>query len=237
MKAAILAGGLATRLQGVVDDRPKCLVEINGRPFLWHLLRRVRDAGFVQAVMLVGHRSEQIAAYLGNGSAFGLDVAYTVEPAPLGTAGALKHAEALLPEPFLLLNGDTLIDMDLASLRDAHASDTERAGTMALCRMADASTYGSVVTGPSGRVERFEEKRPEAAPGLVNAGAYVMSPKVFEYIPSGGPCSVERDLLPALLTHGEKVLGLVFEGEFVDIGTVDRLTKATRHRLFGGASG
>ncbi|MBX7258558.1 MAG: NTP transferase domain-containing protein [Candidatus Hydrogenedentes bacterium] len=232
MKAAILAGGLASRLKGVVDDRPKCLVEINGQPFLWHLLRRVRKAGFTHVVMLTGHRSNAVRDYLDNGSAFGLEVEYSVEPAPLGTAGAVKHAQPLLPDPFLLLNGDTLVDVDLGLMRDAHATSPARSATIALCRMDDASTYGSVVVDTANRVLRFDEKCPEPAPGLVNAGAYILAPEVLNLIPAGVPYSMERDLLPSLLTRQMPVYGFQFQGEFIDIGTAERLTIAAQHPLF-----
>jgi NDP-sugar pyrophosphorylase family protein len=230
--AAILAGGLATRLRGIVDDRPKCLVEVNGRAFLEYQLRHLRRHGFDRIVMLIGHQGEQVVDFLGDGSRLGVEVLYSRESEPLGTAGAMKRAEALLNEPFLLLNGDTMAEVDLRALYAFHCTQPAALVTMALCEMDDASDYGSVVVDAAGRVMGFQEKRPRRRPGLVNAGVYCFSPRVFSYIPAGKKASTETDLLPALIEKGEPICGFCFRGVFVDIGTGDRLAQAQAHSLF-----
>ncbi|MBN2310508.1 MAG: nucleotidyltransferase family protein [Candidatus Hydrogenedentes bacterium] len=231
--AAILAGGLATRLRGVVDDMPKCLVEVNGRPFLSYMMEQLRAHAVARVVMLIGHRGDQVRAFLGDGVRFGVEVAYSAEPAPLGTAGAVKYAEGFLRDgPFLLLNGDTLADVDLSALWEAHCAAPEALATIALCEMDDISDYGSVAVDQGGRVAGFEEKRAQKRPGLVNAGVYCLSPGVFAHIPAGTKVSTETELLPGLLAAGRCVMGFRFRGGFVDIGTGERLAYAQGHPLF-----
>ncbi len=233
MDAAILAGGLATRLQGVAGGLPKCLVEIQGKPFLHHQLEYLRRFGVTRVVMLVGHLSEQVEAYLGDGSAYGLEVAYAHERAPLGTAGAIKNAAPLLPETFLVLNGDTLVDLDLAAFIEAHRARSGAICSMALCQMDDVSDYGSVEVDVGGTITAFLEKQPLKRPGLVNAGVYCFSSRVLDFIPVETKVSTETEVLPALLARRECIAGFTFKGVFVDIGTPDRLNLAQTHFLFG----
>lgn len=234
MVAAILAGGLATRLRDVVEDRPKCLVEIQGKPFLQHQIEYLHRFGVTRVVMLVGHLSDQIEAFLGNGARYGLDVCYVYESSPLGTAGAVKNAESLLPESFLVFNGDTLVDLDLGALIKAHEARPDAIGTIALCEMDDVSDYGSVQVSPDGHVTAFLEKQPHRRPGLVNAGVYCFRSRALAYIPANTNVSTETEFLPKLLAHGERLTAFVFKGVFVDIGTPDRLNLAQTHFLFGG---
>ena len=234
MVAAILAGGLATRLRGVVEDRPKCLVEIQGKPFLQHQIEYLRRFGVTRVVMLVGHLGDQIEAFLGDGAPFGVDVRYAYEPLPLGTAGAIKNAEHMLEESFLVLNGDTLVDLDLDAFIKTHHAHPDAIGTMALCRMDDASDYGSVQIDGDGFVTAFLEKQPYKRPGLVNAGIYCFRSRALDYVPSNAKVSTETEFLPKLLAHGERLTAFVFKGVFIDIGTPDRLNLAQTHFLFGG---
>jgi NDP-sugar pyrophosphorylase family protein len=231
-RAAILSGGRATRLHGVVDDTPKCLIPIQGTPFVYYQLETLRSQGVTDVVLLLGYMSERVIAAVGDGTQAGLRVTYSVEPQPMGTAGAVKHAEQLLSEPFFLLNGDTMVDVDLAALSSTHAAHPEAWSTLSLCEMDDIGDYGSVDVDESGRVQRFREKRAERRPGLVNAGVYLFEPAVLDYIPHGVAYSVETELMPALLAADRPLYGHRFRGEFVDIGTPERLVWAQSHPLF-----
>ena len=113
----ILAGGLGTRLRGVVDDRPKPMALVHGRPFLERLLAAFRAQGFTRALICAGYRAEMIQAHFGEGGAIGMTLSYSLEPegALLGTAGALRHAAPLLEPTFMLANGDTYLDADLSA--------------------------------------------------------------------------------------------------------------------------
>lgn len=231
-RAAILAGGLATRLQSVVSDRPKCLVEIQGRPFIDYQFAYLRRHGIREVVMLVGHLGDQVEDYLGDGAAQGMSVAYAWEDEPLGTAGALKNAEDLLDVPFVLLNGDTLFELDLGAFIAFHKKQGRPAASIALCEMEDISDYGSVDIDAEHSVTGFREKQKRHAAGLVNAGVYCVEPRMLDHIPSGKKYSTETELLPGRVAAGERLAGYPFRGSFVDIGTPNRLQLAQEHLLF-----
>lgn len=230
--AAILAGGLGTRLRSVVADRPKVLAPVGGRPFLTRLLDQLARSAVRKVVLLTGHRAEQVRAAFGEGYG-GLELVYSDEPQPLGTGGALRHALAQLDGPtLLLLNGDSYCDIDLDEFQQFHQE--QRAGvSLALVRVADASRYGRVECDAEGRVVRFEEKRPGATPGWINAGVYLIERRLLEDVPSGRPLSLERDLLPPWTAQGI-VRGFRCPGRFLDIGTPE--SYAAAEEFFGHGS-
>jgi D-sedoheptulose 7-phosphate isomerase len=215
----ILAGGLGTRLRGVVDDRPKPMALVHGRPFLERLLTAFRAQGFDRALICAGYKAEMIQAHFGDGAAFGMALSYSIEPegALLGTAGALRHAAASLEPVFLLVNGDTYLDADLAAFATRHAAGL--CVTVGLIRVPDAGRYGAVELGPEGAITRFAEKS-SAAEGLINAGIYVIDRAVLDAFPERSPLSLERDVFPALAGQG-RLRGVILDGTMVDIGTPD----------------
>jgi NDP-sugar pyrophosphorylase family protein len=225
-KAVILAGGLATRLRQQVPDRPKCLVEVQGRPLIDHVLGNLADQGFSRVVLCTGVMANQVRAHMGDGSRYGLHVEYSPEEDPLGTAGAVYHAHRLLTEPFLLLNGDCLSQIDFPRLIDFFHERLADA-VIALIQMPDISEYGHVEIGADGRVLAFLEKQPHHRPGHINAGAYVFRPEIlWRYAGGEPPVSLERDVFPAMITEGRRLYGLPFDVPFIDIGTPERLAEA-----------
>ncbi len=221
--ALILAGGLGTRLQAVVPDRPKAMADVAGQPFLAHQLAFLRHQGIRQVVLLTGHRHQQLRQHFGDGRSWGLRIDYMVEEAPLGTAGALRHAAAWATQRFLALNGDSFLQLNLAELLAAHAAhradDGLCLGTLALARVPDARAYGQVGLDAAGRISSFAEKTDRPEPGLVNAGLYVFEPALLDRIPPGRPVSLERETLPGVLAVGGHLYGHPTAGYFVDIGT------------------
>jgi NDP-sugar pyrophosphorylase family protein len=216
--AVVLAGGLGTRLQPVVSDRPKALAPVRGRPFLAHLLDRLDAAHLWDVVLATGYRGAQIRSAFG-GRYRGLRLHYSEEPAPLGTGGALARALPLATsDPVLVLNGDSLCAVDLEALRRTHET-AGAAGTLVVTAVADAGRYGSVVVGKDCRIDGFAEKRPGGGPGLVNAGIYVFSQHLLETIPRDVAVSLERDLLPAWVAMG--LAAHCTEAPLLDIGTPD----------------
>jgi NDP-sugar pyrophosphorylase family protein len=222
--AAVLAGGLGTRLRPVVADRPKVLAPVAGRPFLAHLLYQLRRAGVREAVLLVGYGAEQVRDEFGD-SHGGMRLAYSAEPEPLGTGGAVRLALPLLrSETVLLLNGDSYCDLDLAAFLRFHRE--RRAGaSLALTHVQNASRFGRVVTGSGDRVERFEEKDPTPAPGWINAGVYLLARSLIESIPSGRAVSLEREALPGWVAAGG-AFGFPGGGRFIDIGVPESFAAA-----------
>jgi NDP-sugar pyrophosphorylase family protein len=221
--AAILAGGFGTRLRSLVSDRPKVMAEIAGRPFLYYLLDQLADGRVTDVILCTGHRSEQIQAALG-ASYRSLRITYSRESAPLGTAGALRHALPLLTsESLLVLNGDSICEIDLEDLYAQHlAAGTD--GTLALTRVANAARYGNVRLDSRGYLLSFDEKTLGDAPGLINAGVYMLNAHLLQTIPEGVSVSLERQVIPSWLPQG--LHGYVANGRFIDIGTPESYASA-----------
>lgn len=234
-QAVILAGGLGTRLRPVLSERPKAMAEFNGRPFLEHQLDLLKAGGMQDVLLCVGYMAEAISGYFGDGAQWGLRIRYSVDPSPLGTGGALKLAEPLLDETFLLLNGDTFLSCDLSALEEHHRVNQADV-TLAVSRADDASGYGSVEVGADGRATGFREKAVGAYPGYVNAGLYVMSKSLLADVPANRPVSLERDLLNEWV-HTRRVFTLQLEGPFVDIGTPEGYEQFARLAASGRVGG
>jgi D-glycero-D-manno-heptose 1,7-bisphosphate phosphatase len=218
------------------------LLPVAGRPFVEHLLQEVSRYGFRKATLLAGRFGDQVRATYDGQVIFDLAVDVVVEPSPMGTGGALAFAaaEARLDPEFLLMNGDSWIDMDLLRLvRNWEAARTERPGTRAqllLQTVPDAARYGTV-TAKDGLVTVFQEKSPESAnrPGQINAGVYVLDRTILKDVPSDRVTSLETDILPKLVADGRVVSILAPEGSyFIDIGLPDTYLRADeelmRHR-------
>jgi NDP-sugar pyrophosphorylase family protein len=215
--AAILAGGLGTRLRSRIADRPKVLAPVHGRPYLAYLLHQLADAGARSVVLLTGYLADQIHSAFGDSYA-GLRLTYSSEPSPLGTAGALRQAlPHLLSPTILLLNGDSFCEAPLADFHDFH-SRKSAAISLVLTRREDCSRYGRVQLAPDGRVLCFEEKTQARGPGWINAGIYLIQRELIEEIPLGRPLSLERDLFPGWVSR-YRFCGLTSAGRFLDIGT------------------
>lgn len=220
--AAILAGGLGTRLSSVVRDRPKALAEVRGRPFLIYLLDQLADAGIRRAVLCTGHRGEQVEQ-LGDRYR-GIRLVYSREHSPLGTAGALRLALSRVSSTLVLaLNGDSYCSANLNDFQAWHGR-SGFPGSILLNWQADSSRFGRVDVDPQGRVRRFEEKRPEAGPGWINAGVYILSADLIREIPQHRAVSLEREVLPAWLNRG--IGGYCSRSGFLDIGLPESYAQA-----------
>lgn len=180
-----------------------------------HLLDYLSAQGISDIVLCAGHMSNQITDYLGGGEEFDSRIRLSIESEPLGTGGAVKQAEDLLPAgPFFVLNGDSLAQGDLSGLLRFHL-EKNASITLALVEVQNKSRFGSVALGGDGAILRFEEKG-EAGAGLINAGIYVMNRAVLDTIPCGKPWSLERDVFPAFV--GKGLYGMAVSGPFIDIG-------------------
>jgi NDP-sugar pyrophosphorylase family protein len=222
--AAILAGGLGTRLRSRIADRPKVLAPVCGRPYLAYLLDQLAAARVRRVVLLTGYLADQIHAAFGETYA-GLRLTYSDEPSPRGTAGALRDARPHLPSPsVLLLNGDSFCAASLLDFRAFH----RRCGadlSLVLTRVEDSSRYGRVCVAPDGRILRFEEKTQTAGAGWVNAGVYLLQRSLIEEIPADGPASLERDLFP-MWAADKRCCGFLSWVPFLDIGTPESYAQA-----------
>ncbi|MFV1963886.1 MAG: NDP-sugar synthase [Pirellulaceae bacterium] len=234
MQAFILAGGLGTRLRSLVNDRPKPLAPIGSAPFLEHQLRFLKAQRISEFVFCVGYRHEQIQDHFGDGQRWGVSIIYSVEDRPLGTAGALKHAERYANGAFLVLNGDTFVDLDVNALIQAHHSGhighSACLATVALTETDDPRGYGSIRLGEEDAIVAFREKEAvETDVRYVNAGVYVLEPRIFTLIPVSQNISLERDTFPRVLDSDYKIRGFRTGGFFVDIGTPEGYHRFREH--------
>lgn len=223
--AFILAGGLGTRLRPVLGTLPKALAPVAGQPFLTYQLRWLKRNGVRRIVLCTGYQHELVENRLGDGSDLGLSLRYSVEAHPMGTAGALRQAQGEVRGTFLVLNGDTYLDIDLGALLVQH-SNSALVATLALMRVDKAERYGAVTLDAQGKISHFGEKQ-QTGPGLVNAGLYVCEPTVLDYFPQQDPLSLEVDVFPTLATHG-LLGGHVVDGYTCDIGTPESYARFVR---------
>jgi len=216
LDGVILAGGQGTRLRAVVNDRPKVMALVNGKPFLCRLLDQLKEAGIRSVVLSTGYMAQDVESAIGE-TYEGMRIRYSREQQPLGTAGGLRLALAKTEsDPILVLNGDSFCGVDLEQLCRVHRANLARA-TMVLAQVEDTSRFGRVETDSAGAVTNFEEKGGAATAGWINAGVYCLNREVVENIPAGQPRSLEREVFPHLIGTG--LFGLKAGREFLDIGT------------------
>lgn len=233
MQALILAGGEGTRLRPLTATIPKPVVPLAGRPFIAHMLEWLRAHGVDEVILSCGFMADGVRAVLGDGRQLGLRLRYLEEPEPLGTGGALKFAQELLAERFLMLNGDVLTDIDLSAQLAAHERSGARA-TLALIGVEDPTAYGLVRCNTDFTVRQFLEKPSpeEVDTNLINAGCYVLEREVLDAMPpAGSNFSIERDVFPALVGRG--LYGFSAHGYWLDIGTPERYLQGTFDILEG----
>jgi len=222
LNAAILVGGLGARLRSVVSDRPKVLAEVRGRPFLAYILDQLANVGIEYVVLCTGYMGQQVRTIFGN-SYTGLRLAYSQEPVPLGTAGALRLALPLIKsDPVLVMNGDSVCQGDLSAFWEWHRERGANASIF-LAQVPEAQRYGKVLVNAEGSVLFFSEKGKTGA-GWVNAGVYLISRALIETIPPGHTISIEREVFPSWIGRG--LYGYQSSARFLDIGTPDTYNNA-----------
>jgi D-glycero-alpha-D-manno-heptose 1-phosphate guanylyltransferase len=228
MEAIVLAGGLGTRLRGVVDDVPKPMAPVQGRPFLALVLDQLVDAGFKTVIIAAGYRHEVIRSYFG-ADYRGLALHYSVEREPLGTGGAIRLACAQADaRDVFVLNGDTYLELDFRAMMEAHV----RAGShlsMAICHVSDVARYGALELCDD-RVLRFLEKG-QSGPGWINGGTYILGPDLRARLRHQGAFSFEHELLEPEV-GSIRPLAFRSSGLFIDIGIPEDYAKA--EQIFAG---
>jgi NDP-sugar pyrophosphorylase family protein len=222
LTALILAGGLGTRLRAVLSDRPKPMAEVAARPFITFLLDQLAEAGVQHAVLCTGFLGEEVRRQLGARYRT-LELEYSQESEPMGTAGALRQAlPCCRSKTALAMNGDSFFGVDLKAFWAWHESQGFEA-SLALTEMADTSRYGRVMLGPSDRIVAFEEKAASAGPGWINAGIYLMATGLLQSLPQHRPLSLEHDAFPSWIG---RLHGFPASGPFLDIGTPESYASA-----------
>jgi len=235
MKAIMLAGGKGTRLRPLTIHTPKPIVPIFERPFLHYQLDLLKQVPEIDEVILsLNYQPRRIEEIFGNGDEAGLNIRYVVEPAPLGTAGAVRYAGESLHESVVVFNGDVLTNVDLAAVLRLHRERKAKA-TIVLTPVENPMAYGLVETDAQGNIQRFLEKpkQDEITCNTINAGIYVLEPDTFDRIPKDEPWSIERSFFPSLIERGETFVAYIYDGYWIDIGTPEKYTAVHRDIMNG----
>jgi NDP-sugar pyrophosphorylase family protein len=221
--ALVLAGGLGTRLRPAVGDMPKVLAPIHGRPYMHYLLEPLAAAGVCRVVLCTGYRADLVEATMGSTFA-GMELRYSRETTPLGTAGALRAALAHADGPVLLaLNGDSFCRVDFPLFLHEH-EQSGAAISIVLTHVDDAGRYGQVQLDDEGAITAFREKEADAGPGWINAGIYLMRRDVLGALPEATNISLEREVFPRWVGRG--LHGYCGGDDFLDIGTPESYAQA-----------
>ena len=235
MKAMILAAGLGTRLRPLTNTIPKPLLPVAGTPLIvWNLLLLKRH-GFYDVVINLHHLGPMIEQALGNGSRYGLRIIYSREPVILGTGGGLKQAESNFSgEPVLVLNGDTLFDLDLEDLCAFHL-ERKAAATLVLRSDADAARWGLIEVGSDDRIVRITGRgKSESGPTQPRmfAGVHILHPRLLRDVAKGKESSI-IDAYVSAIKRDEPVLGYDLKGYWSDVGTPERYAQAEQDASAG----
>lgn len=223
MQATILAGGLGTRLKPITQRIPKVMLSINGKPFLLYLLEHLRRQGITEIILCIGYLGEQVRNFLQDGESFGLKIRYSQEEEKLlGTGGALRQAQNLLDEYFLVINGDTYLPINYGDLEKSFL----RCGKKALAVVYDNNEK----TGVKNNVEldkelmiiRHDKERDDSGLKYVDAGVLVLRHKALNFIGEECPISLEKGLYPTLIQQNE-LKAYITEQRFYDIGNLEQL--------------
>jgi mannose-1-phosphate guanylyltransferase / phosphomannomutase len=234
MKAVVMAGGAGSRLRPLTISRPKPMVPIVNKPVMAHILDLLKRHGITDIIVTVQYMADDIQDNFGDGHNIGMNIQYSVEEVPLGTAGSVKNAQAMLDDTFLVISGDALTDFDLTEIIAQHKARKAMA-TLTLYRVPNPLEYGVIVLDASGRVQRFLEKPSwgEIISDTVNTGIYVLEPQVLDYFEPDTPFDFSKDLFPILLQRGDPLYGYIASGYWCDVGNFQEYMRATADLLEG----
>jgi mannose-1-phosphate guanylyltransferase len=253
MRAMILAAGLGTRLRPLTYVMPKPVAPVLNRPIVAWIAELLAANGFKQVVTNLSYLPEQIREVLGDGSAFGLEITYSEEEEPLGTAGGVGRVRDFLSETdsFLIISGDALTDIDLSAMRGAHEANVERGAiaTLATKRVDDTTQFGVAITDDEGRIQGFQEKPEpaEALSDLANCGIYMFRSEIFDHFPPPdhrspagdddqppGFVDWAMDVFPGLLDGDIPFYSHEIDAYWNDIGSVGEFVQGNLDALSGG---
>jgi len=228
-----MAGGEGSRLRPLTSRRPKPLAPVANKPVMEHIVDLLRRHGFTQVVATLHYLADEIESYFGDGSEFGVEMSYVVEDTPLGTAGAVKLAQNIIgDEPFLIISGDALTDLDLTALVADHIR-TGATATITLQRVTNPLEFGVVIVDENRRITRFLEKPSwgEIFSDTINTGIYVLDSSILQYMERGRAYDFSRDLFPRMVHEGKLVQGFITEDYWTDIGNLQQYQQANYDAL------
>jgi mannose-1-phosphate guanylyltransferase/phosphomannomutase len=233
MKAVVMAGGEGSRLRPLTIGRPKPMVPMVSKPVMGHILDLLKRQGITEVVVTLHFMPEVIQSYFGDGGSLGMTIHYAVEEIPLGTAGSVKNAQEYLDEPFLIISGDAVTDINLQEVIAFHREKGSEA-TLTLYRVPNPLEYGVIITDPDGKITQFLEKPSwgEVISDTVNTGIYVIEPSVLDLIQEGVSTDWSKDVFPKLLESGRPLYGYVASGSWTDVGDINEYMRASGDVLY-----
>jgi mannose-1-phosphate guanylyltransferase/phosphomannomutase len=234
MRAVVMAGGEGTRLRPLTSNQPKPMVPVVGKPCMEHIVDLLRKHGFEDVIVTVAFLPQAIRSYFGDGESLGVNIEYSVEESPLGTAGSVRLASGKLDDTFVVNSGDALTDVNLEKIVAFHR-ERGAAVTIGLKSVENPLEFGIVVTDDEGRIERFLEKPSwgQVFSDTINTGIYVLEPEVLRHVPTDRPYDFSKELFPLLLEMGRPLYGYVFDEYWQDIGNLDQFRQANFDALDG----
>jgi len=223
MQAVILAGGLGTRLRPLTEKIPKVMVLVNGKPFLQHLLQLLKGQGINDIVLCIGYLGQQVKDFFGSGEALGVNLRYSEEKGQLlGTGGALKQAQSLLDDYFLVINGDTYLPIDYREVERAFLRCGKKALMVVYDNRKDTEVKNNVALDENLIVKRYDKKSPSQNFQYVEAGVLGLKKEVLDMIKEGDAISLEVGLYPGLIREGE-MSAYIARQRFYDIGLPEQI--------------
>lgn len=225
MQVVILAGGIGTRLRPLTHKFPKPMVLIKGKPFLEYQLEMLNKNGFNDFILCTGYLGEKIEEYFGNGEKMGIHIKYSKEKEPLGTGGALKNAEKLLENKFVLIYGDSFLPMDYKFLI-ADFNKSKKLAMTVVFKNNPKMVLNNIKVSKTGEVLNYD-KKDEGLSNYVEAGVHIFKKGVLIHVPENSFFSLEEELLPILIKKRE-LYAHITDKKFYDIGTFERLETFTK---------
>jgi mannose-1-phosphate guanylyltransferase len=210
------------------------MVPVLNRPFIEHVMSRLASHDIKEIVLAMGYKPDTIYEYFKNGTGLELKLIYSLEDKPLGTAGAIKHADKYIDSTFFVLNGDTYSDIDYTEMLRFHKNSGATA-TIALTHVEDPTKFGVVETDEGGRIKAFIEKPTwdRVTSHWINAGVYILEPEVLNYIPKDKFCMFEHNVFPQMLADDKHIFAFSSEAYWIDMGTPEKYHQLNRDLLMG----
>lgn len=233
-KAVIMAGGFGTRLRPLTMTIPKPMVPVANRPMMEHIVELLKKHNIDDIVSVLYYQPEHITEFFGEGSAHDISMSYMLAEADFGTAGSVKNAQKFLKEPFIIISGDVLTDIDLSKAIAFH-KERQAIATIILTRVEQPLQYGIVMTDEAGKINRFLEKPSwgEVFSDTINTGIYILEPEVLDLIPPKTEFDFGKDLFPLMLEKELPLYGYIAEGYWKDVGNLQEYQLAHNDVLAG----
>lgn len=227
MKAIILAGGKGERLRPITDKIPKPMVLVGKKPILEYNITLLRRFGIKDIILCVGYLAEQIKVYFKDGRKFGLNITYSHEEQPLGTAGAVRKLSHKIKDEFIVCYGDIIRDLDIKELLSFYG---KKNGIGAICiyKNNNPAPKSNIEFNMDKKITAFVERPNKKPKGKVwsNASFYIFKPDIFSFIPKVGTSDFGRDVIPSVLKRGKNIYAYKQSGYFLDIGNMLKLKQA-----------